>query len=219
MKNLSLLLLVLFSSLILISCEKDQISEFSCDPCVDEFVKENRLKLSGKGIFELALYDIEVQRAIFRSWDYGKKREAWIEKLLFVMENEGFTTPEASHVQDLIDHITDDYFLADTPPDSLWARSKFAGDWIDYASKELLWPGDYIAFIVFRLYTDISQLHEELSSLKSLQLKAMINSEAGDCNCNTSADFCNGICYTRDCTILPSGCGWLWSMDCDGNCY
>jgi len=117
-----------------------------------------------------------------------------------------------------MDHITDGYFHGETTLDNPGARSRFAGEWIDYASKELLWPGDYIAFIVFRLYTDISQLHEELSSLKSLQLKAMINSEAGDCNCNISADFCNGICYTRDCTII-SGCGWLWSMECDGNCY
>jgi hypothetical protein len=209
----------LLSSIILFSCDKDEIREFSCDPSIDEFVKENSLELSGIGIFELAIYDIEVQRAIFRSWDYQKKREAWIEKLLFVMENEGFTTAESSHVQDMINHITDDYFLSETNANNPGARSRFAGDWIDYASKELLWPGSYIAFIVYRLYTDESQLEEELSSLKSLQLKAMIDSEAGDCNCNTSSDYCNGICYKRDCTILTSGCGWLWSMECDGNCY
>ena len=219
MKNLSFPLVVLLSTIILFSCDKDEIREFSCDPCVDKYVKENRLKLAGIGIFELASYDIEVQRAIFRSWDHEKKREAWIEKLHFVMENEGFTEAESSHVQDLIDHITGDYFLAGTNLDNSGARSKFAGDWIDYASNELLWPGNYIAFIVFRLYTDISQLEDEISSLKSLQLKAMINSEAGNCNCNISADFCNGICYQRDCTILPSGCGWLWSMECNGNCY
>jgi hypothetical protein len=216
MKTLYCFLLIFLSLIILLSCDKDQIRQFSCDPSIDEFVKENSLELSGIDIFELALYDIEVQRAIFRSWDHGKKREAWLEKLLFVMDNEGFTTSESSHVQDLIDHITDDYFL---PADADNANSGFAAGWIDHASKELLWPGDYIAFIVFRLYTDISQLKEELSPLKSLQLKAMINSETGDCNCNTLADFCNGICYKRDCKILPSGCGWLWSMECDGNCY
>ena len=219
MKNLSYPLAVLLLSIILFSCDKDEIREFSCDPSIDEYVKENRLKLSGIGIYELASYDIEAQRAIFRSWDYRKQREAWIEKLLFVMENEGFTVAESSHVQDLTDHITDDYFHADTNLDNPGARSRFAGDWIDHASKELLWSGSYIAFIVFRLYTDISELEEELSSLKSLQLKAMINSEAGNCNCSTSFDYCQGICYKRDCTILPSGCGWLWSMKCDGNCY
>ena len=219
MKYLFSPLAVLLLSIILFSCDKDEIREFSCDPSIDEYVKENRLKLAGIGIFELAAYDIEVQRAIFRSWDYRKQKEAWIEKLQFVMENEGFTEAESSHVQDLIDHITDDYFLSETTSDNPGARSRFAGDWIDHASKELLWPGNYIAFIVFRLYTDILHLEEELSSLKSLQLKATMNSEAGDCNCNISADFCNGICYTRDCTILTSGCGWLWSMECDGNCY
>ncbi len=137
MKNLFFPLLVLISSIILFSCDKDEIMEFSCDPSIDEFVKENRLKLSATGINELASYDIEVQRAIFRSWDYGKKREAWIEKLLFVMDNEGFTTPEAKHVQDLIDHITADYFIVHTTPDNPGARSKFAGEWIDYASNEL----------------------------------------------------------------------------------
>jgi hypothetical protein len=171
MKNLSYPLAVLLSSIILFSCDKDEIREFSCDPSIDEYVKENRLELFGIGICELASYDIEVQRAIFRSWDYRKQREAWIEKLLYVLENEGFTVAESSHVQDLIDHITDDYFLADTNLDNPGARFWFAGDWIDNASKELLWSGSYIAFIVFRLYTDISQLEEELSSLKSLKQK------------------------------------------------
>ncbi|MFP4366231.1 MAG: hypothetical protein ACLFQA_03965, partial [Bacteroidales bacterium] len=136
MKNPSLFLLFI-SSIILISCEKDQIREFSCDPSIDEYVKENRLKLSATGIFELASYDIEVQRAVFRSWDYEIKREVWIEKLLFVMDNEGFTTPEAKHVQDLIDHITGDYFIDEPTLDNPGVRSRFAGEWIDYASKEL----------------------------------------------------------------------------------
>ena len=157
MKTLYCFLLVFLSLIFLSSCDKDQIRQFSCDPCIDEFVKENSLELSGIDIFELALYDIEVQRAIFRSWDHGKKREAWLEKLLFVMDNEGFTPSESSHVQDLIDHITDDYFLladADKPK----ANSGFAAGWIEHASKELLWPGDYIAFIVFgftRIYPSL----------------------------------------------------------------
>jgi hypothetical protein len=88
MKCISCLLVVFFCLIFLSSCDKDQIRQFSCDPSIDEFVKENSLELSGIDIFELALYDIEVQRAIFRSWGHGKKREAWIEKLQFVMANE-----------------------------------------------------------------------------------------------------------------------------------
>ena len=52
---------------------------------------------------------------------------------MFVMNNEGFTTDESIHVQDLIDHITDDYFLSETTADNHGVRSRFAAEWIDYA--------------------------------------------------------------------------------------
>ncbi len=61
------------------------------------------------------------------------------------MDNEVFTTPEASHVQLLIDHIIDGYFLDETTLDNPGARSRFAGEWIDYASKE---PTQYFPLFV-----------------------------------------------------------------------
>jgi hypothetical protein len=212
-------LLILFLIILFSSCQESE-NIYSCDPTINEFVRENRIALSQLCVTELVTYNIAFQRAIFISWDYKKKREAWIEKLCYILNHEPFTTSEKNHIQKLIDHIGEDYFLDEKINNITEIRSKFAKEWIKYATYELGFSEKYIAFIVFRLYTAPDQLEAELSALKSLRSKPIADSEPGDCGCNQSADFCGPlICYGRDCSITTFGCGWLFSMPCDGQCY
>jgi hypothetical protein len=211
-------LVVVFTIVYLLSCKKSEF-EYSCSPVINEFVIEHLKELSVLTVHELASYDFQLQRAIFNSWDYQKKRNVWIEKLNYVLIHIPFTETENAHIQTLITHINEDYFLKENIEKNLEIRSLFAAEWINYSINDLGWSNQFIAFIVYRLYTDQSQFNNELSMLRSISATIKTDSEPGDCDCNISVDFCgNSFCSSSGCTTISTGCGWLWSMSCDGNC-
>ncbi len=217
MKKLFFILLFPF---ILFSCQQTEL-QFSCDPTIDAYVAGNLKSLSLLTFSELADYKLPLQRAIFNSWDAEKKRNAWIDKLYFVLENESFTEDEVMHVQELIDHIYPGYFLEEILQQEKENRSRFAADWIAVASDKLGWPEQYIAFMVYRLYASFSEMEAELSMLNDLQGNVTTNSETGSCGCSTSTDYCgfSMMCESGECTASTTGCGWLFGSPCDGLCY
>jgi hypothetical protein len=213
-KNLIFVLLMVFT----FSCRKANL-EYSCNPVINEFVVKNRSVLSEVSINELAAYDIQFQRAVFNSWNYQKKRDAWIEKLNYVLIHIPFKEPEIAHIHKLITHISENYFLKENIEKNLEIRARFAAEWIDYSVNELGWPDHFIAFLVYRLYTGQAQFTAELSMLRLISRTPVADSEPGECDCNVSVDFCHeSICTSTGCTIT-TGCGWLWTMPCNGQCY
>lgn len=219
-KTFRLILLSLYAFLLLVfifSCQQPEL-EFSCDPVINDFVIENQESLKSATVSDLVSYELPLQRAVFNSWDYEKKRSAWIDKLQQVLSTESFTQAESAHIQKLIGHIHIGYFLEENIEAEAMYPSQFAEEWILYSSNDLGWDDLYIAYLVFRMYTNYSQFEAELSMLKSLETMVSSDSE-GSCNCNTSSSFCaNAFCYSGGCTTT-SGCGWLWSETCDGYCY
>ena len=218
MKKSIILLPVLLFLMLLLSCQKNEL-EFSCDPLINEFVSQNKKALSLLRIDDFTSYPIDVQRAIFTSWDASKKKEIWIEKLQKVAVADSFDSAEIFHIQDLIDHIKNGYFAnEDMNKDSL-ENVDYARYWINYATVDLGWSKKYIAFMVFRLYTNPEQLDNEFSGLTSLRTNVAVNGETGNCNCSVSSDYCgSSICASGNCTIT-SGCGWLFSQSCNGLCF
>lgn len=216
MKSKSILILFVFSSL-LYSCQVTEL-EFSCDPVINNYVLNNKVALSQITVVEFSTYDISLQRAIFNSWSAEKKRDAWINKLQYILKNEKLNTLETIHLQKLITHVEPGYFSNENGLDD--QKSKFASDWINYANDELKWTEEFIAFVVYRLYMEQAQLEAELSMLDDLNSIASHNSEGGSCDCNTSIDFCSiYTCQSSGCSSVSSGCGWLWMESCNGSCY
>ena len=201
----------------LFSCQQAYL-EFSCDPVINDFVLGNIDELSQLSVTEVTSYDLSLQKAIFNSWDYQKKRNAWLDKLNDVMNRFEFSKVEIEHIQKLIDHIDIDYFLDDIPISVIEDRVVFAEEWINYATNELQWADQFVAFLVYRLYTDQSQFDLEFNEMKSLKIGMTSNSEIGGCNCNVSSDFCSGSFCTSNGCSTGSGCGWLWSETCNGLC-
>jgi hypothetical protein len=211
------LLYILVFPVILFSCQQDDLI-YSCDPELNNFVTENKTEFSKISVTELASYDITLQRAVFRSWDAEKKRTAWLDKLEQVLYSSCLSEAETNHIQKLIDHIEAGYFSDKKIKKGSASRAKFAAEWLNYASNDLGWSGEFIAFLVYRLYTKQSQFEAELSVVKSFKVKATTNSESGTCNCNTAADYCGSHdCLLTGCST-GSGCGWLWSGTCNGYC-
>ena len=213
MKSFSLFLLAI---VVLSSCQQME-PEFSCDPVIDNFVREKKAELASLSLDQFLCYDFALQKAIFNSWDAWKKRDVWIEKLERVVEKGSFTPGEVEHIQQLIEHIHSDFFVLEKLENEKEVRTQFAKQWIVEAIKNFGWTDKYIAFIVYRLYTDEYQFEHELSELESLVKSVSTNTE---CNCSQSADFCGftGGCISSNC-ISATGCGWLWSSNCDGTCF
>lgn len=208
---------IVFFSLVLFSCQQTEL-EYSCDPVINKFVIENKAEFSQISATELASYEVSLQKAVFRSWDPEKKRDAWLDKLHQVLYSIPLSTAESDHIQRLIDHLEVGYFLDENIQKNKISREKFANEWQNYATKDLGWSEQFISFIVYRLYTNQSQFDAELSVLKSINVGVTTNSESGSCNCNTSVDFCSGSpCHSNGCST-SSGCGWLWSDSCNGSC-
>jgi hypothetical protein len=203
-------------TIVLFSCEKQEL-EFSCDPEINRYVKDNKKSFADFTLKKLNSYDISLQRAIFNSWSYSKKNEIWLEKLSIVKQNEIFNDDETSHINKLIDHFNENYFHQDNRES--FYHSLFAKEWIAYAIMELGWDEKFIAFMVYRLYTDPVQLDEEVSAINELNELISTGTEGPDCGCNTTFDYCGySICTTGNCNTV-GGCGWLWSYDCNGECY
>lgn len=208
---LSLLLISLFS------CQQTEF-EFSCDPAINEFVLNNKQELSTLTVNELTSYELPLQKAVFRSWGYEKKREAWIKKLTMILNNNSFSEAESLHIKKLIAHINHSYFNEENISKEKEVREHFASKWLQYAQQELDWSDEFIAFMVYRLYINQYQFDSEFYSIQSANQLANSNSESQACNCNTSSDFCSGTpCSSNGCSST-SGCGWLWTETCNGSC-
>lgn len=211
-------LIILSMTVAFFSCEKNN-PEFSCDPGINEYVKNNKKALSAIPLDEFNSYNINLQRAVFNSWDHVKKRDAWLEKFSIIKENEPFSPAEINHINKIEKHISPNYFHMDTLENTVAERSNFAENWMGYAGNELHWSDEYIAFIVFRLYTSPEQIYQELSEINQLNKTITAGTEINDCNCNTTIDLCTiGYCNSGNCNV-GEGCGWLMSRVCDGTCY
>ncbi len=202
---------------VLFSCRQSEF-EFSCDPVINAYVLENRDELSKVPVTEFADFDLLLQKAVYNSWDAQKKRDVWIGKIKHVLSSGSFSEQERFHLQKLIDHIGTDYFVEAKIEENQAKPYLFAEEWINYATDKLGWSDQYIAFLVYRLYTEQYQFNDELSMLEGLNRNISVNSESGSCACNTSSDYCGAYnCNFNGCSTT-SGCGWLWSEQCNGIC-
>ncbi|MDP2114360.1 MAG: bacteriocin fulvocin C-related protein, partial [Bacteroidota bacterium] len=147
--------IVLFS-VVLFSCQQTEL-EYSCDPVINKFVLENKVEFSQISVTELTTYEVALQKAVFRSWDPEKKRNAWLDKLHQVLCSIPLTKPESDHIQKLIEHLEVGYFLDENIQKNDKYRAKFAYEWLNYANKYLGWSEQFIAFMVYRLYANQSR--------------------------------------------------------------
>lgn len=211
---MKLLYSALLFLLLFYSCHED-VLQYSCDPVLNGMITNHLAEYAQYTVKEISVTDITVQRAIFRSFEPAKKREIWIEKIKYILENENYTTDEYAHVEKLLGQLTENYFDKDSVKIEASKRLQFSRDWKSSAKNNLGWSDKYIAFVTSRLYTAPEQLDAELSAIKAMSRQASASSE---CNCASTDDFCyQSACNAGNCT-QTTGCGWLWNSNCDGTC-
>lgn len=209
--------LIVFSLALCVTSCKQNEAEFSCDPTLNEYVSTHQKKLKSISLPNLISSDLLFQQAVFRSFDAVKKRDVWLQKIQSLLETQNYSTAEYAHVTSLLDHLHENYFVKENLVAEANERKQFASDWINKAKSSLGWSDKQVAFVVYRLYTDLAQFDAE--PIVSQSKKQVTSEESTEsCNCNTSSDYCTIIsCASGNCG-LTSGCGWLWSESCDGTC-
>jgi len=208
-----LVFLIIFSS-----CKRDEVV-FSCDPILNQYVSTHQAVLKSLSLTDLTNSDLVFQQAAFRSYDATRKREVWMQKIQSLLVTQIYSPDEFAHVYSLLNHLHENYYVKENIESERNERKQFATDWINKAKYSLGWSDQKVAFVVYRLYSTTSQFDTELKFIQSIQQQDDIQ-PVGNCSCSTFTDYCTGIslCNSGSCLLTSSGCGWLWSEDCDGTC-
>lgn len=199
------------------SCKHDEVL-YSCDPILNQYVATHQNLLKSLSLVDLTNSDLVFQQAVFRSYDAIKKREVWMQRIRTLLETQNYSPDEFDHVRSLLDHIHVNYFVQENIESEKLERKLFQASWTDKAKNSLGWSDKQVAFVVYRLYTNVSQFDNELKFIQSIQSQDGVDPQA-DCYCSTSNDYClvHKTCFTGSC-IIKTGCGPLWSETCDGAC-
>lgn len=143
-------LLALIISIILISsCHKEE-KIYSCNSQIDAIVKSGQINFSEISLKDFLEYDLELQKAIYRSFSATKKYAFWMEKLDYITNNPSFTQDEINHVNKLKTLISTSFFSLDISEiNQDIALNEFIKSWISYSIENLKW--DEKKFILLHL--------------------------------------------------------------------
>lgn len=208
--------LILISSIVF-SCVKEEL-EYSCNSEINAIVKSGKLEFSEISLSEFLEYDIELQRAIFRSFSLDKRKSFWLEKMDSLSINSYYSSQAVKHIEKLVSHIDTAYFIYEEADSLMFKNQKeFEGGWIIYAKDSLFWDDSEIHFIASSLCLNESQYFQVILELKDIT----INQLSGDCSCSLENDDCGSVgadrCIENGCQE-NSGCGFLMLYNCDGAC-
>ncbi len=181
-------------------------------------VKSGVKEFSEIGLNEFLEYDIELQKAIYRSFSNAKKIGFWTEKLDSVIHDAETTVEDVNHINKLKQIINWGLFIENNIHDSENSElTEFIESWTKLAKNGLNWTDDRIHFIAYFFNED-----QYISAIDEYR-NFMISLSGSNCICNTGINDCNQIepgtsCQSSACAKSLSGCGFLYLYACNGMC-
>lgn len=167
------------------------------------------------------LQTVESQKIAFRLLSAAEKAELWKTHLITEISTGEYPPPQIVLMQEAISFLTPTVF---GPDSAFWKSDKFT-----------TWK--------YKVNTTFSQQQKALLfnsisrpiEVQSVALVQRMDNEPSICECHAgdSGDFCGkrnvvDICFTSvwKCNVKykcafqgpESGCGWLWTQSCDGQC-
>jgi len=203
-------LLILLISLSFSSCSEETC--YSCDDTVNEWVKENKTLIESFNRSELMQLELSKQRAAFRILSPEKRKEIWLDKILYVKENE-LSNDEKIHFKLLEVFIEElDFGKELTKKEGIYVNN-----WLDEGRKIFNWDDKFLVKNFYFIGNE-SRGIDDGTGIGS----------GTDCNCSSSSD-CNSsgnqgppsFCSTFgpvECNKTTMGCGFLWLFSCHGTC-
>lgn len=228
MRKTFLFSMLMLSVLIFNSCSNDD-TVFSCDPTINEWVKNNRSIIKNmKRQDILDMGEEQLQRAVFVAFDEKQKYDLWEEKISEVLEL-NWSTEEQDHIKSLHAFITENKHIFDTGMTE--NDDIFMYKWTEKAKQKLNWDDN----LIYGILATPNQLLDKSGTVKLNEnydnplnkLRLGYDEEINpvprqNCNCNLrSTVTCIGgySCAYNGCYYVTRGCGGMWVQPCDANCF
>ena len=220
MKSLITITTILISLIIMSSCSKESDVVYSCDKNVNEFVKSNLRQISDISYDSLISYEIEYQKAIFRSLSIDKKYSLWVEKFNRTLLLE-WSTSERGHINELKDSLNVNWYDININQALELQRDNYLNAWRLRGVDNIGFDDRMLYSIAGRI--DIIVNPDEPASMMQTEHGGSsigVGDPQSDCNCSRSSDWCWGStdCLQEKCSQTAHGCGTVWTYKCSGNC-
>ncbi|MDR0713195.1 MAG: bacteriocin fulvocin C-related protein [Bacteroidales bacterium] len=205
----------LASILLFSSCSKEAL-EFSCNPEVDSWVKQNKETYAGISRTRLATeIDFDRQRALFVSFSPEQKVNIYQQKYQYLMELKSLSQEEKVYLTKLFQHVKPEIYSSESSNREFTA---FADEWTNEVQNVLGWT----ELDVFR-YTHTWFTNEEFEEWINYKQKSSTLKSTGEeppCECYYSISCVWGffeLCEDGGCTINYN-CGISSTSKCTGLC-
>ena len=211
------------SLLVLNACKKDDKLQYSCNSEINTWAVKNQKSFANINHDEILQYELEYQKAIFRSITPFKRYQLWYDKF-DKLSKLSWTEKEVQHIIDFRDNIQ--YYWFDNPQNrtksTVNEMINYYSFWIEYAKNELFWSRNTIATMVSCLEIPIK--NNKLLPFTNNNNYSKSDTD-GNCQCATSSDWCDGFsgsdlgdCKSGGCRASSLGCGTGWGSSCNGLC-
>lgn len=230
MKSRIRLFLTSIALVLLTGCENETC--FSCDEEIDSWAKENIKELRLKSRTEISKFNLEKQRAAFRTFTPIKRREIWLDKLasmkrIFSSQDE---LRHFSKIEKFIEGLDFSQEISDSQADYFF-------NWFNEGVENYGWTNYFLASGFMRLgetvnsedqyknlYTFEPRMQNKQDSFGLMQLLIIndANAEEIDCNCRWDTHcqlIASSDCNTQSaCEETVLGCGIVFMQSCTGRC-
>jgi len=209
---------ILLASLFLANCSKEDL-EYSCDPKVNQWVVDNKLKYANISRPEFVQFNMREQIALYRSFTGKQKMKLWNEKINYLLTTQNLPDAEKESLLKLFKFAQPSHF------DDAQGRvefNTFASQWEKDVRSQFGWD-DRKIFLYTHTLMKIDEFNEKVAQMaasaktKSGSKLKSAAAETGDCECYYSIYCMTSSCVDGNCTQV-SGCGIFGNSNCTGSC-
>lgn len=225
MKKISIILSLLILGTVFYSCKKDDVKTYSCNPKVDNWVKQNIQNIENISYDDLVTYKLEYQKGIFQAASPDQRYAYWKEKLKRILSLD-WNKDEIAFISKLNDSINSSWYEDDIDTNEFNNIDLFLQNWKNEGLNSLNFPIEILHAIAGRIDYDVDPVNPQklmgtnFSTYGGGVFYGGGVSATKDCECSKKADFCTSTleCKSAECEETAHGCGWVWTYKCTGNC-
>lgn len=229
MKKITLILtsLLILGAIFFYSCKKEKEKEYSCNPKVNKWVKNQLKSLENISYDTLISYPLEYQKGVFEAASPEQRYGFWIEKFKRILALK-WTSPENDYILKLQNTMQVDWFKDGIDSAKFSEIDKFLKDWVSEGFKNQQMSLEMLHAIAGRIDYEVDSIHDRLLATNFSKYgggvysggSTSVTSITKDCTCSSESDWCPSIleCKGDICEETSHGCGTIWIYKCTGNC-
>ena len=203
-------LLILLITLSFSSCSEETC--YSCDDTLNEWVIENKTLIESFNRSELIQLELNKQKAAYRVLSSEKRKEIWLDKILYVKENQ-LSNEEKIHFKLLEVFIEELDFAKGLTK----KQESYVGNWFDEGRKAFNWDDKFLVKSFYFIDNNFRGFDDGVGIGSGVDCNCLKSSECNSPDDQGPPSFCTTF-GPVECDKTFSGCGFLWLFSCVGTC-